>query len=176
MAQIFVSHTKKDEVFCNRFDNVCASVGIKRFRSEFEHIPSPPYKIIKDAMNNSVALFFLVGKELVNNQIIGGKDWEFTQNWIAYEIGLACQRGIDVWAICDDVSINFPMPYINNYLTVTLGRRDAFDYMKGVLTEYANNKRFLFPYSNIYGNWGIVCAYEDCKMEFNHHAQWRKGD
>jgi hypothetical protein len=176
MAQIFVSHTKKDNDFCDRFDNICASVGIRRFRSEFENVSAPPYKTIRNAMNNSIALFFLIGKELSNNQALGGKDWEFTQNWIAYEIGLACQLGIDVWAVCDDVPINFPMPYINNYSTVTIGKPDAFNYMRSILNGYLSNLRYPFPHIDISGNWGIVCAYNDCKMEFNYHVQWIKGD
>lgn len=130
MSQVFVSHTKRDEKFCDEFDRVCAGVGIKRFRSEFETIPPPPWKTIKKAIDKSVALFFLVGKELVNSQDSDDPQWRYTQNWIAYEIGLACERGIDVWAICDDVLINFPMPYINNYLTVGLKHKTAFNYLK----------------------------------------------
>ena len=36
IKQVFVSHTKKDEKFCDAFDRVCARVGIIAFRSEFE--------------------------------------------------------------------------------------------------------------------------------------------
>ena len=126
MRQVFVSHTKKDEKFCDQFDRVCARVGIKAFRSEFETISTPAWKTIKEAINKSIALFFLVGKELVKSQNENEPEWRYTQNWIAYEMGLACQKGIDVWAICDDVLINFPMPYINNYLAVSLKHEPAF--------------------------------------------------
>ena len=63
--QIFISHTKKDEEFCDIFDRIVARVGIKAFRSEFEAISAPPWKTIKKAMNKSMVLFFLVGKKLV---------------------------------------------------------------------------------------------------------------
>ena len=62
MKQVFVSHTKRDKEFCDAFDRVCARVGIKAFRSEFEEILTPAWKTIKEAINKSVALFFLVGK------------------------------------------------------------------------------------------------------------------
>lgn len=174
--QVFVSHTHKDKEFCDKFDIACARVGVKAFRSELENISAPPYKTIKNAMNNSVALFFLVGKELVKNQNISGMEWEYTQNWIAYEIGLACQLGIDVWAVCDDVALNFPMPYINNYSTISLHRQDAFDYMKTVLLEYVQGRTFPFPYVTSNGvNLSWICGHQNCKMEFNYHVRYQKG-
>ncbi len=177
MKQVFVSHTKKDEKFCDSFDKVCARVGIKAFRSEFEKMSKPAWKTIKKAMNKSVALFFLVGEELVKSQDLNDSKWRYTQNWIAYEMGLACQLGIDVWAICDDVSINFPMPYINNYLTVSLKHRAAFDYLRGVLENYNGGLKFPFPYREAYGkNYGVSCPYYNCKMEFNLHVKLKPGE
>jgi hypothetical protein len=174
--QVFLSHTQKDKEFCDKFDNVCASVGIKRFRSELEEISPPAWGVIKNAINNSVALFFLVGKELVKSQTEKDPQWTYTQNWISYEIGVACQLGIDVWAICDDVLINFPMPYINNYMTVSLGRADAFKYMKTILEGYDVNRTFKYPcVVPGEGNAGITCAYDNCKMEFNLHVAFLPG-
>lgn len=177
MRQIFVSHTKKDVDFCDKFDVVCARIGIRAFRSEFEDITPPPYKTIRNAMANSVALFLLVGKELVKNQSVGGLEWAYTQNWIAYEIGLACQRGIDVWAICDDVEINFPMPYITNLFTVSIKQKGAFDYIKDVLSEYVQGRNFAFPSKSLRGGKAAIsCPYEDCRIGFNYHVHWKKGD
>jgi hypothetical protein len=59
MSKIFISHTQKDVVFCDEFDDIANSVGIKPFRSELENIPTPAWETIKDEIkNNSVALFF----------------------------------------------------------------------------------------------------------------------
>ncbi len=172
MNQVFVSHTKKDEKFCDVFDRVCAGVGIKRFRSEFEAIGAPPWKTIKEAINNSIALFFLVGKKLQESQKHNIHQWKFTQNWIAYEIGLACQKGIDVWAICDDVLINFPMPYVNNYLTVSLKHRSAFDYLRNVVEKYEKGETFKVNYINQSGkNISAVCPHDGCKLVFNLHVK-----
>ena len=38
MKMVFVSHTKRDAEFCDAFDRVCARVGIRAFRSEFEKL------------------------------------------------------------------------------------------------------------------------------------------
>lgn len=172
MSKIFISHTHKDKNFCDRFDIVCARVGIASFRSEFEHIQPPAWRTIREAIRQSTAVFFLVGKELVQDQKEHDQSWEYTQNWIAYEIGLACQRGLDVWALCDDVNINFPMPYINNYSTVTLDRPDAFDYMRHILKIYKEGGNFPYPH----GDCGYVCAYEDCGIEFNLHVELKIGE
>lgn len=175
--QVFLSHTQKDIEFCNKFDSVCARVGIRGFRSELEQVSPPAWGVIKNAINNSVALFFLVGKELTKSQAEKDPQWAHTQNWISYEIGIACQLGIDVWAICDDVLINFPMPYINNYMTVSLGRSDAFSYMRTVLEGYDSGRTFKYPYIvPNEGSAGVYCGYGDCKMEFNLHVSLKPGE
>ena len=177
IKQVFVSHTKKDEKFCDAFDRVCARVGIIAFRSEFEKMSKPAWKTIKEAMNKSIAMFFLVGEKLVKSQDLKDPEWRYTQNWIAYEMGLACQLGIDVWAICDDVPINFPMPYINNYLTVSLRHRPAFDYLRGILEMYKKGQTFPYPYVGDDGhNFDVSCPYDDCKMEFNLHVSLQSGE
>ena len=175
--QVFITHTKKDEQFCNEFDRVCAREGITAFRSEDENILNPAWKTIKEEMKKSFALFFLVGKELVQSQDLNNPEWRYTQNWIAFEMGLACQMGIDVWVICDDVLINFPTPYINNYLTVSLKHTSAFDYLRYVLQQYKNGRTFSYPYKNLLGeNFDIICPHDNCKMEFNLHVKTESGD
>ncbi|MCK9565428.1 MAG: TIR domain-containing protein [Methanothrix sp.] len=171
MVQIFVSHTHKDIDFCNEFDVICAREGIKAFRSEFETISPPAWPTIKNAINNSVALFLLVGKGLVNNQQAQDDSWKYTQNWIAYEIGVACQKGIDVWAICDNVKINFPMPYINNYIISGLNSPMNSSPLREVFKGYVNNKSYMCPNlfkqeGHIYCN-TILCHHTDCKIFFN---------
>lgn len=92
MAQIFLSHTKPDAGLCDYFDSICARVGISAFRSEFETITPPAWSTISNAIRQSVALFLLVGRELAAKQASHGIEWEYTQNWIAYEIGVSQLR------------------------------------------------------------------------------------
>lgn len=177
VKQVFVSHTQKDMDFCDVFDRVCARVGIKCFRSEFEAILPPAWKTIKEAINGSVALFFLVGTQLVIGQDLNYPEWRYTQNWVAYEVGLACQSGIDVWTVCDDVSINFPMPYISNYLTVSLKHKPAFDYLRSILDSYKRGEVFPVPYVDALGETlGVTCPYESCQAEFNLHVSLQLGE
>jgi len=171
-AQVFVSHTQRDVEFCDIFDRACARVGIKAFRSEFESIILPAWSTILSAIRNSQALFLLVGKELVQAQSLHNPIWEYTQNWISYEIGVACDRGIDVWVICDDVAINFPVPYLNNYLTISLRHKNSFDYFVGVLRKYAEGVKTTFPEPKHL----VRCGYDDCKGIYNLQVRLRLGE
>ncbi len=161
--QVFVAHTRRDEEFCDIFDRACARVGIKAFRSEFEKIKFPAWETIRDAIRASRVLFLLIGKELVKAQMSGEPSWAYTQNWIAYEIGVACERGMDIWVICDDVRINFPVPYLSNYLPISLRRKEVFDFFLTILREYLQHKKLEFPHRK-YGLW---CPHQDCQIRFN---------
>jgi hypothetical protein len=167
--QIFLSHTKKDEHFCDSIDSIAARIGLKSFRSEYEDISSPSWEMIKKEINRSSALFLLIGKELARNQEKNAPEWRYTQNWIAYEIGLACQLGIDVWIICDeDVTINFPVPYFNNYLPCDPRNRDTFNYLKEILTLYRDGSVSICDI--IDDTLNVKCPYDDCRIEFALHA------
>lgn len=181
MVQIFVSHTRKDIEFCDRFDRIFArEEKIKAFRSEFEGIEPPSWETIKDAINQSAALVLLVGKGLVNNQkaLLQDKDWKFTQNWIAFEIGVACQKGIDVWAVRDvGVEINFPMPYITN--SIIYG--EDLKFFRWAFKFYENPNPFKYPFKPTINNnetwdYSVRCPYKDCNIEFNLLQKESKGN
>jgi hypothetical protein len=145
-----MSHTKLDTGFCDRLDIVASRVGIKVFRSEFETLETPPWKTIREEMRKSSALFLLVGNELVKAQsasetnLMEKEKWKFTQNWIAYEIGLACQLEMDVWVVCDSVNINFPVPYVNNYdiWGIQPTNKSSLNFYKFAFAEYCQGRPF----------------------------------
>jgi hypothetical protein len=132
-------------------------------------------------MRASKAMFLLVGKNLVSAQASAelfpqaAESWKFTQNWISYEVGLACQLGIDVWVICDGVPINFPVPYFNNYEVHGIGseKSPSFDFYKYILQTYKDGFDFRL------GAWNrerlVVCHNENCKAEFNLFSDLLEG-
>lgn len=170
MGKVFVSHSKYDDEFCNRFDQACASVGLERFRSEFEEIEDPAWKTINREISKSNTLFLLVGKELVNRQTTSSDNWAFTQNWISYEIGVASQQNKDVWVVCDSIPINFPVPYLTNYV------------LNGIHMDNPENRNFWKPYLNAYKNYkGVIfnkkykCSCFMCGATFNLLNSLEKG-
>ena len=183
--QIFVSHTKYDADFFNLLDSAAARLGtIRLYRSEYETIIPPAWTTIHDELRKSRAVFLLVGKELVKAQAASdvspeARDkWKHTQNWIAYEIGIACERMMDVWVLCDDVEINFPVPYLNNYVL----HRD-FEFYKKILSDYRKGKKYrtfrLLPTtSSLIRSYKLAfrCPYNTCRAVFNLHSPLHKGE
>lgn len=171
--RVFLSHTKFDKDFCDKFDNICSNVGMKRFRSEFAEIDKPPWRTIKEQLGKSIALFLLVGKELVNRQASPyNPDWRFTQNWISYEVGIAHQRNIDIWVVCDSIQINFPVPYFNNYVPFGLEPGASMEYMNVVLETYLHGRNFPISWEPD----SITLPCPSCGIEFNLHATLEAGD
>jgi hypothetical protein len=186
-VQIFVSHTKFDTDFLNQFDIAEARLGkVHLYRSEYEKIDTPFWATIQSEINKSRAVFLLIGKELVKLQAIANTspeamtDWKHTQNWISHEIGLASQRLMDVWVLCDDVEINFPVPYFNNYVL----RRD-FNFYKKILKDYSDGKKYrtfrgLIPFTLLgLSTWkktAISCPNKRCRVTFNLHSSLHEGE
>ena len=169
-----MSHTKKDKKFCDKFDIQAARVGVRVFRSEFEEIKPPAWKTIKKQIDASTAMFLLVGKQLVKAQEASEKnansreEWKHTQNWIAYEIGLACERGIDIWVWCNNVDINFPVPYFSNYAIYGQAK-----WIRGILEEYSEGETF--PYGKK-TKWKDYCPNKRCGARFNMHSVIEVGE
>jgi len=171
-AHVFIAHTKFDKDFCDKFDNICSNVGMKRFRSEFAEIDKPPWRTIKEQLGKSRALFLLIGKELVNRQASQhNPDWKFTQNWISYEVGVAHQRKIDIWVVCDSVQINFPLPYFNNYMPFGLDPGASMEYMNAILEAYLHG--ISFPIRHKLSSRTMQCP--SCGLQFNLHVTLETG-
>jgi len=164
MPQIFLSHTRLDKDFCDYFDSIYARVGIKAFRSEFEAITPPAWLTIRNEIRISRALFLLVGGELTRKQSSHGIEWEYTQNWIAYEIGVASERNIPVWVCVDEgIAINFPVPFLTDYI---IGEREANRlYLREVLTSYNKGSRF-----QLGEDYWLTCPYDNCGLGFWFHT------
>ena len=55
VTQVFMAHTKLDEKFCAKFDQLAVREGLKVLRSEFEQIDSPACKVFRTRMISSNA-------------------------------------------------------------------------------------------------------------------------
>lgn len=162
-TQIFLSHTQKDMDFCDFIDKrLFARMPVKGFRSEFEKIEAPSGKTLKGEIEKSLALFLLVGKELVRNQKEQTTGWEHTQNWIAYEIGIASALGRDVWVICDDVPINFPVPHVTDYLPTSPRHEPVLNYMQKIVDGYFSASSVPVHPKHI-----ANCTHEACGVAFH---------
>lgn len=129
MYQIFVSHSKYDQDILASFDRVFARTGVISKCMEFEEMSSPEWQEIQNAVHNSEAVFLLLGQNVTRSI--------FTQNWIAFEVGLACAYNKRVWVFEQPFSnIPFPIPYLTDYMIYDLQDISHFNYVRGIIEAY----------------------------------------
>ena len=109
MNQVFISHSKRDKDIRQYFDTVFASTNVKAVRMEFEELRTTPSMEIRNRINQSDALFVLLGPNLTFSQ--------YTENWIGFEVGVATALNKPIWVMerFGD-SVNFPIPHLTDYL------------------------------------------------------------
>ena len=126
---IFVSHSQHDADIRTSFDTIFARAGVRSVCMEFEEMYSPPWQHIRNEMIGSEAVFLLLGPN-VSSSI-------YTQNWIAFEVGLACALGKSVWVFEQEGSyIEFPIPYLTDYMIYDLSDKAHFGYVRDVIQGY----------------------------------------
>ncbi|MCW4017079.1 MAG: zinc-ribbon domain-containing protein [Candidatus Bathyarchaeota archaeon] len=127
VRQIFVSHSKHDKDIVASFDKVFARTGVKSACMEFEDVSAPEWFKIKNTINESKAVFVLLGPN-VRSSI-------YTQNWIAFEVGLACALGKGVWVFeqLNSKIVDFPIPYVTNYMVYNLEEQGHFEYVREII-------------------------------------------
>jgi hypothetical protein len=170
--QIFESISKQDKDTAKRFDPITQKEKITVYKAEYEVLKTPAWQTIKDALQNSKALFFVIGQKLIDAKTKGGNEWTNIRGWINYEVGIALALNLDVWVICDNnVGINFSIPYVNNY---SLGMETkANGYEAKVLRSYGEGAQFEFGYSK---GRQYYCSNKACGGQFNLHNILQKGD
>ncbi|HYZ50097.1 MAG TPA: toll/interleukin-1 receptor domain-containing protein [Nitrososphaeraceae archaeon] len=109
--QIFISHSAKDKEISTFFIRKFRNTGVKPVLMEYEKWSRnnrPNWKWIKDEIQKSSALFLVLTKNIVKN--------EYTQNWVAFEIGVAATShpAIPIFVFREH-NIDFPVPYLNYY-------------------------------------------------------------
>jgi hypothetical protein len=106
--QIFVSHSKSDS------DLECvyagfSTTGVKSIFMEYEKMDKPAWQSIRKNILISESVFVLLSNAV--------RDREHTQNWIAFEVGVACQAKKNVWVFeRSENYINFAVPYLTHFL------------------------------------------------------------
>lgn len=150
MARIFLSHSKEDKEIRDFFLKIGGLAGVETKAVEFEYFPPPAWEYIRNQLYMSDALFLLLGPNVLDRGI-------YTQNWISFEVGLACDMartvGKEVW-ISEQIqhSIRFPVPYLNHYVL------------------YDPNKRSDLFRNIPQGTREVTCSYDDCKVKFRLHT------
>lgn len=115
---IFISHSARDlqlvEWFRRRFDGTGVEPRFMEYLS-WRKREKPNWSWIKSEIEKSTALMLILSRNIVNR--------EHTQNWVAYEIGVAAANNKYVVVFRDSEAkeeVNFPVPYFNEYWSVPI--------------------------------------------------------
>jgi len=158
--QIFVSHSKNDWDIRASFDTIFARTSVKSVCMEFERIGPPEWLVIKNAIGASETVFLLLGPKI--------KKSNYTQNWIAFEVGLSCALGKRVWVFEQMHSkIDFPIPYVTDYMMYSRDDNIHFDYVKAIIEGYEENAKGLQPEIKI--PQGLVEECRHCHSVYSLH-------
>ena len=114
MAQIFISHSRKDEHFRNFFSKAFAGTRVKAIFEELEKI----YRgftnslSVAKAIKDSKAVFIILSRNVQNIY--------FTRDWIVWEAGVAINK--DIWVFepySQFGEISVVIPYVRHYVLDT---------------------------------------------------------
>ena len=166
--QIFVSHSQYDKDIRMPFSEIFAIAGVMPKYMEFEKIFPPAWAEIKEQIKISEAVFLLLGPNIRRTC--------FTENWVAFEVGLSCAFGKDVW-VFEQISSNsdFPIPYLTDYMLYNLEIQNHFDYIRSIMEAY-KRPLALLPLGDartkrkIPEGITINCTHENCFSIFQLHT------
>ncbi len=163
--QIFVSHSQNDTDIVTSFDKVFARTGVKSVCMEFEQLNSPEWLEIRNEISQSEAVFLLLGPNIRSSI--------YTQNWISFEVGLACAYSKKVWVFEQiNSKIEFPIPYVTDYMTYNLQDKTHFEYVRSIIEGYGERKYFLpvgYKIHEIPIGTNVECSH--CHSKFAMHPK-----
>lgn len=129
LADIFISHSKRDAETIAAFCNVFARTNIRAILAEFENYAVPPWLQIRNYVQQSSAVFLLLSPHLSGTA--------YTQNWVSYEVGLACALNKPVWVYEHwQDPVHFPVPYLTDYVLYEPQSREHLNAIKHLVERY----------------------------------------
>jgi hypothetical protein len=175
--QIFISHSSKDHKILEFFRQLFDDSGVKPVFMEFESWSRnnmPNWIWIREQIQKSRALFLILTKNIVEKP--------YTQNWIAFEIGVACSTNppIPVYVFREE-DVKFPVPYLTWYFDEPFSSLDHSrpkDFSEIFLEFFRHILRYTvfvnIVLSEIYNmnkkdDWketSLTCS--KCKLDFNY--------
>jgi hypothetical protein len=128
MAQIFISHSKEDRNIKSFFEGIFAVTKVRAVFVEYESYQPPPGPYIQRQINESKAMFLLLGQNV--------ERLSHTKVWIGSETGIAQQANKAIWVFEPFGEWrNVPIPYVLHYVPY-IESDQAFQYIKDIVNSY----------------------------------------
>jgi len=132
MAQIFVSHSAKDNNLVALLSKAFAATPVRAVFEEFDAILKGPANALRIAQDirQSNAVFVLLGKNV--------EELKHTRDWVGWECGVAAATALetnkDVWvleSISEMESLSIVIPHLRHYVCLDATN----DFWQGYLTQ-----------------------------------------
>ena len=162
MTRIFLAHSQGDEDIRDFFIKIGGLAGVEVKAMEFETLASPAWGTIRTWLFLSNVLFVLLGEKIIDKGI-------FTQNWISFEIGIACgmyqTSRKDVWVFEPiQYNVRFPVPFLDHYMLYDIDDVNSMNYIRAIMEGYKSFfKRIPQGFTD------ITCPC--CQVTFKLHTQ-----
>jgi hypothetical protein len=149
-----MSHSRKDADVIQCFSQIFVKTGVKPVWMEYEKWSQkedePNWTWISRHIckSNTIGVFVLLTRNVIDNN--NTKRTLATQNWIAYEIGIASASSKPVFVFKEE-DVDFPVPYLTNYMPYSVTNILTSDekewqnhcYAKTVKDSYAKTMRYM---------------------------------
>ncbi|MGI0154681.1 MAG: hypothetical protein ACREDE_00880 [Thermoplasmata archaeon] len=148
------------------FERACAKAGVELREMELEAPERPPWRSIRREIVRSQVLFVSLCEAL------SGIDYRHTQNWIDYEVGLACMRNMPIWVFQPEgTEIDFPVPYATHTLVYGFENDEHIKWLGDELRHLKMKGAGYydtapFPSERYDGNPRATCTNPSCGLEF----------
>jgi hypothetical protein len=137
MAQIFVSHSAKDEDLVALLSKAFAATPVRAIFEEFEAIlkgPANAQRIVLD-IRQSNAVFVLLGKNV--------EELKHTRDWVGWECGVAAATAMetnkDVWvleSIAELDGLSVVIPHLRHYVSFDHCNQFWQGYLTQIILSY----------------------------------------
>jgi hypothetical protein len=157
MAQIFVSHSRRDQEGKQFLNQLFGASDHKLYWYEWEGQKAPHAPTIRAAIQESAAAVVMSSVELGDHPRVA---------WTGFEVGLAMAAGKNVWVIENpDWPMRAPVPHVTGYIhrPKRLVRKDTFPF-----NSLASSAGAEIPTSNAMA-WpgGVVCPVDKCRANYH---------
>lgn len=134
MENVFISHSAKDTELVRTADMYLKQVNINPIFAEYSEGAYPPYRKIDELMSRSIAVYLFLTQNIVSSV--------YTQNWVAYEVGLAHGLNKPVFVFESSMyPVAFPVPYLNNYILYEEGATPDWNQILTIAKQHADKNQ-----------------------------------
>jgi hypothetical protein len=127
---VFITHSKYDSPILQHIDWLVRSVNVEPIFYRYNNmINTTAWEEIRNSIRNCSALFVVLSNNLSSSP--------HTQNWVGWEVGVACAFNKRVWVFEElNRRASFPIPYVTDYVPYDINDHQLRSLVSSVAKAY----------------------------------------